>query len=202
MDFLGVGPAELLLILIIALIAVGPERLPEIARTITRTLNNLRAMSQALTAEWQDELKAVNDIKAGAQELRQSLTEPFKAVQADLQQSVAEPLKAAQADLQQGVAEPLKQAQEAQTEIRRAFSQPFSQPQTPPPTPAESAAPAAPPAAAQPMPGEPPAAEAAKPAPPLMLPLDPPPASDGSVAQPQPVGTSDGSSNHNGQAND
>ncbi len=188
MDFLGVGPAELLLILVIALIAVGPERLPEIARTIARTMNNLRAMSQALTAEWQDELKAVNDIKAGAQELRQSLTEPFKAVQADLQQSVAEPLK---------------QAQEAQANLQRTFSQPFSPPPVPSPTPGT----------AQPSPAEPPpAAEAAKPAagaapfeqpltPPLMLPIDPP-APDNSTTQPQPVETSLTSGNHNGQAND
>jgi len=186
MEFLGVGPAELLLILVIALIVVGPERLPEISRTIAKTLNNLRAMSQTLTAEWQQELTAVNDIKAGAQELQQSLTEPFKAVQADLQQSVTEPLK------------------EAQTDVRRAFSQPLASPPS-------TAASAAPPAAAAPSPTEPlstrtvePAGTALseQPAPPLMLPLDPPPASDNSAAQPQPVETPDTSNNHSGQAND
>ena len=188
MEFLGIGPAELLLILVIALIVVGPERLPEISRTIAKTLNNLRAMSQNLTAEWQQELTAVNDIKAGAQELQQSLAEPFKAAQADLQQSVTEPLK------------------EAQTDVRRAFSQPLASPPS-------TAAGAAPPAAAQPAPTEPPSAEAAKPAdgaalfgqqitPPLMLPLDPPPASDNSAAQPQPVEIPDTSNNHSGQAND
>ena len=182
MEFLGVGPAELLLILVIALIVVGPERLPEIARTIARTLNNLRAMSQNLTAEWQQELTAVNDIKAGAQELQQSLAEPFKAAQADLQQSVTEPLKEAQAD------------------VRRAFSQPLA---PPPSTTAE--APAPPPST------EPPATAAAEPpstalfdqlTPPLMLPLDPPPASNNSVAQMQPVETPDTSDNHSGQAID
>jgi sec-independent protein translocase protein TatB len=187
MEILGIGPAELLLILVIALIVVGPERLPEISRTIAKTLNNLRAMSQGLTAEWQQELKAVNDIKAGAQELQQSLAEPFKAAQADLQQSVSEPLK------------------EAQTDVRRAFSQPLTLPPS-------TAANAAPPAAAQPSPTESPSAEAVKPAsaaqfeesitPPLMLPLDPPPAPGDSAAQPQPVETADTSDNHSGQAND
>ena len=184
MEFLGVGPAELLLILVIALIAVGPERLPEIARTIAKTLNNLRAMSQHLTAEWQQELTAVNDIKAGAQELQQSLTEPFKAAQADLQQSLTEPLK------------------EAQSDVRRAFSQPLA----PPPSTAADA-PAPPPST------EPPATAAAEPAnaavleqiiptpPPLMLPLDPP-ASDNSSGQPQPAEAPDNSNNHTGQAND
>jgi len=186
MEFLGVGPAELLLILVIALIVVGPERLPEISRTIAKTLNNLRAMSQNLTAEWQQELTAVNDLKAGAQELRQSLAEPFKAAQADLQQSVTEPLK------------------EAQTDVRRAFSQPLASPPS-------AAADPAPPAAARPSPTEPPSTGTAEPAsaalfeqstPPLMLPLDPPPASDNSATQPQPVETPDTSNNHSGQAND
>jgi sec-independent protein translocase protein TatB len=187
MEFLGVGPAELLLILVIALIVVGPERLPEISRSIAKTLNSLRAMSQNLTAEWQQELTAVNDIKAGAQELQQSLAEPFKAAQADLQQSVTEPLK------------------EAQTDVRRAFSQPL----TPPPS---TAAGAAPPAAPEPSPTEPSSTGTGKPtsaalseqpiAPPLMLPLDPPPASDNPAAQPQPVETPDTSNNHSGQAND
>ncbi len=193
MEFLGIGPAELLLILVIALIVVGPERLPEISRTIAKTLANLRAMSQNLTAEWQQELTAVNDIKAGAQELQQSLTEPFKAAQTDLQQTLTEPLK---------------EAQEAQSDIRRAFSQPLA----PPPNPAAGAAPPAAPAP-QPSPTEPPAAEAVKPAggtlfeqpiaPPLMLPLDPLPASGNSAAQPQqPPETPDTSNNHSGQTND
>ncbi len=186
MEFLGVGPAELLLILVIALIVVGPERLPEISRSIAKTLNNLRAMSQSLTAEWQQELTAVNEIKAGAQELQQSLAEPFKAAQADLQQTLTEPLK------------------EAQTDVQRAFSQPL----TPPPS---AAADPAPPAAAEPSPTEPPSTGTAGPAsaalfehstPPLMLPLDPPPASENSTTQPQPVETPDISGNHSGQAND
>jgi sec-independent protein translocase protein TatB len=186
MELLGVGPAELLLILVIALIAVGPERLPEIARSIAKTLNNLRAMSQALTSEWQQELTAVNDIKAGAQELQQSLAEPFKAAQVDLQQTLTEPLRKAQAD------------------VGRAFSQPLA---SPPSTAAE----AAPPAAAGPSPIEPPSTGTVEPTspalfeqptPPLMLPLEDPPASDNSAAQPQPVETPDSSGNHTGQAND
>jgi sec-independent protein translocase protein TatB len=187
MEFLGVGPAELLLILVIALIVVGPERLPEISRTIARTLNNLRAMSQNLTAEWQQELTAVNEIKAGARELQQSLAEPFKAAQVDLQQNLTEPLK------------------KAQTDVGRAFSQPLASPPSTAPD-------AAPPAAAGPSPTEPPSTGTGEPAsaalleqltPPLMLPLDPPPASDNSAAQPQPVETPDTSSNnHTGQAND
>ena len=42
MEFLGVGPAELVFILIIALIVVGPERLPVLARQAGKFLVTVR----------------------------------------------------------------------------------------------------------------------------------------------------------------
>jgi len=36
MDFFGIGPWEILLIIIVALIVVGPGKIPEIARTSPR----------------------------------------------------------------------------------------------------------------------------------------------------------------------
>jgi Tat protein translocase TatB subunit len=39
---LNIGPQELLLILIVALVVVGPQRLPELGRTIGRTLREFR----------------------------------------------------------------------------------------------------------------------------------------------------------------
>ena len=100
MEFLGIGPLEFLVIIVIALIVVGPERLPEIARSIGKTLRDLRAMSEGLTAEWQQELSVVSDIQAGEKELQQALIEPFKEAQADLQRTFTVPLQEAQTDLQ------------------------------------------------------------------------------------------------------
>ena len=91
MDFLGIGPLELIVVLVIALIVVGPERLPEIARTIGKTMRDLRAMSQGLMDEWQREINSVAEIDAG-KDLQKTLTQPFKEVQADLQQAVRAPL--------------------------------------------------------------------------------------------------------------
>jgi Tat protein translocase TatB subunit len=39
---LNIGPQELLLILIVALVVVGPQRLPELGRTIGKVLRELR----------------------------------------------------------------------------------------------------------------------------------------------------------------
>jgi len=93
MDFLGIGPLELIVILIIALIVVGPERLPQVAQSLSRTLRNLRDMSQEFSAELQRELTVVPPTEAtGYKELRQSLSKPLKEVQADLQRALTPPL--------------------------------------------------------------------------------------------------------------
>jgi len=58
MSFFNIGIPELILIFIIALIVVGPRRLPEIARSLGKIMNDLRKMSQEFTAEMTRELEA------------------------------------------------------------------------------------------------------------------------------------------------
>lgn len=58
MNFFNIGTAELILIFIIALIVVGPRRLPEIGREIGRILSDLRKMSQEFTTDLTRELEA------------------------------------------------------------------------------------------------------------------------------------------------
>src|SRR2546421_4061473 len=47
----NVGPTELIVILIIALIVFGPKRLPEIGRTVGKSLREFRRASQDLKDE-------------------------------------------------------------------------------------------------------------------------------------------------------
>ncbi|MEJ2560619.1 MAG: twin-arginine translocase TatA/TatE family subunit, partial [Anaerolineae bacterium] len=68
------------------------ERLPEIARSIGKTLRDLRAMSQGFSAEWEKELNRVSQIEAGDKELRKVVTEPLKEAQSDLQRALTGPL--------------------------------------------------------------------------------------------------------------
>ena len=51
MDFFGIGAGEIILILIVALIVWGPKRLPEIARTLGRTVRALRKATYDLTSQ-------------------------------------------------------------------------------------------------------------------------------------------------------
>lgn len=92
MNILGVGPLELLLILAIALIVVGPERLPEIARAIGKTWRQINNMSRLVTAQWQEELSAAIEQESGKGGLSQTLADPLKEAKADLERVLTAPL--------------------------------------------------------------------------------------------------------------
>jgi sec-independent protein translocase protein TatA len=51
MDFFGIGLGEILLILALALIIWGPKRLPEIARTLGKTMRTLRKATNDFTSQ-------------------------------------------------------------------------------------------------------------------------------------------------------
>jgi Tat protein translocase TatB subunit len=48
----GIGPEELVLLLIIALIVLGPERMPKVARDLGRVVGDLRRTSDQLREEF------------------------------------------------------------------------------------------------------------------------------------------------------
>jgi len=56
------------LVLIIALIFLGPERLPEIARNVGKTIRQFRNALQGMTSEFGEELASVQDVTRDIQE--------------------------------------------------------------------------------------------------------------------------------------
>ena len=90
MNILGVGPAELILIFIIALIVFGPGRLPELARTLGKAMRELRRMSLEVTAEFAKELR---DVEAISREMKET-TETVKQA-ADIRSTLVESLEPA-----------------------------------------------------------------------------------------------------------
>ena len=87
MDFLNVGPWELVVVLIIAILVAGPQRMVEIARSLGRVSRQLRSLSTEFTAALQSEIRAVE------QEVKQSAPE-LADVRHDLQEALAEPTEA------------------------------------------------------------------------------------------------------------
>ena len=57
MELFGVGAGELLLIMVLALVVIGPERLPEVAAQVGRTVADLRRQASQLSYEFQKSLE-------------------------------------------------------------------------------------------------------------------------------------------------
>jgi sec-independent protein translocase protein TatB len=58
----GIGPLELILIAVIALIVLGPERLPGVMREGARYIREIRKLGSELTSQFSDELKVLDEI--------------------------------------------------------------------------------------------------------------------------------------------
>ena len=102
MNFLGVGPAELIVILVVALVVVGPERLPRLAADIARTIRELRKYTSSITAEFTDVIKDFEketegerghwkEIGEGLTSATRSVTDALRAARADAEPSTPTP---------------------------------------------------------------------------------------------------------------
>src|SRR5690606_24678861 len=73
MNFFGMGPMEILVIMVIALMIFGPGKLPEIAQGIGKDIREFRAATSDLTGEFQ---RTLNEVTSGVtpvvDEVRQS----------------------------------------------------------------------------------------------------------------------------------
>lgn len=76
---LNIGPQELLLILVVALVVVGPQRLPELARSIGKGLRSLRAAQDEVRRTVNDVLEppvireAKRDVRGAGEAVREAL---------------------------------------------------------------------------------------------------------------------------------
>lgn len=51
---MNIGPAEILVVLVVALVVLGPSRLPDAARSIGKAMAEFRRMSSGIQAEVRD----------------------------------------------------------------------------------------------------------------------------------------------------
>jgi sec-independent protein translocase protein TatB len=98
MDFYGVGLPEIILILVLTLIVVGPERLPELAAQLARLVRQTRRYAGQVSSQIKYELGDVSQdyeaLRRELQQLRQELTQQAKPLQEELDAAKAD-LKAA-----------------------------------------------------------------------------------------------------------
>ncbi|MEO8538191.1 MAG: Sec-independent protein translocase protein TatB [bacterium] len=61
MEFLGIGYQELLLVLVLLLVVVGPERLPTMAYQIGRAVRQMQGYARAVRDEFKDEIDYLDE---------------------------------------------------------------------------------------------------------------------------------------------
>jgi len=94
MNFLGIGLPEIVLILIIAVIVVGPQRLPEVAVQLARAIRQLRGYATGATAPIRAELdelmKEYEEVRKELQEFRQAVGKDVASITEDVNQILRE----------------------------------------------------------------------------------------------------------------
>jgi sec-independent protein translocase protein TatA len=79
--FGSIGPAELILIFVIALLVFGPKKLPEIGRQVGKALREFKKTSDEIKGRIEEEIQASElkdirkDIQSGVDDLRSSVTQ-------------------------------------------------------------------------------------------------------------------------------
>lgn len=93
MELLGVGAAEALVVLVITLIVVGPNRFPEIARQVGRYYRVARRYATEVTA---DVRGAMNELESEVEQQHQEL----KTVQDEIAESISSSIEETREELQ------------------------------------------------------------------------------------------------------
>jgi sec-independent protein translocase protein TatA len=92
MEFLGIGLPELLVILLITLIVVGPQRLPEMAAQIARAMREFRRYTSSLSREVTDALgdleKEYNAVREEWKDVGEAVRQDVKAMEAEVSGAV------------------------------------------------------------------------------------------------------------------
>lgn len=88
MDFIGIGLPELLVILVIALIVVGPNKLPEMAAQLARLFRAARRYGNQVTKDFNEALHELeeeyDEMKGEWKEVGKGLDESVKEISDEL----------------------------------------------------------------------------------------------------------------------
>lgn len=79
MDFLGIGPFEIALVVLIAFIVLGPDRIPEVMRQLGKWVRQLRELTNNVTRDYGSDIQQLTgEITA--------LQEEFRSIQREITQ--------------------------------------------------------------------------------------------------------------------
>ncbi len=92
MNFLGIGPLEIMLVLVIGVIVLGPERIPEVAVQLARAVRYLRGYATDATADLRAEFseltKEYEEVRKELQAFRQSVGKDISSITAEVDRTL------------------------------------------------------------------------------------------------------------------
>ncbi len=136
MEFLGIGYQELLLVLVLLLVVVGPERLPSMAYQIGRAVRQMQRYARAVRSEFSEEFDYLEEqyrtVKGEIDTTRSGLREQQSRFESEMRDST------------KGLNEPLIPPESPSAALRARLSSPGAGAADTPATPAPPPAPAAP----------------------------------------------------------
>jgi sec-independent protein translocase protein TatB len=84
MNFFGIGPLEAALVVVVAVIVLGPERIPEVAVQIAKAVKFLRGYATSATSQMRAELdeltREYEEVRRELQEFRQTVGKDVKSM--------------------------------------------------------------------------------------------------------------------------
>ena len=96
MNVLGMGPMEILLIVVLALIVFGPAKLPEIMGQVGKAINDFRRATTDLSNEFNRTIQAeLKETRSVVEETRSAVTEAHTSVTSALGSSLPAPTRTA-----------------------------------------------------------------------------------------------------------
>ncbi|MFQ6019446.1 MAG: twin-arginine translocase TatA/TatE family subunit [Dehalococcoidia bacterium] len=98
MNLFGIGPWEVLLVLLVALLILGPQRLPEVAVQLARSIRWLRRFSGQVSGQLRQEfdelVREYEELKSEVKELRQQVDRDVDSASKEVADTVEETAKA------------------------------------------------------------------------------------------------------------
>ena len=94
MNIFGIGIFEILLVLLIAFLVVGPKHLPEVAVQLARTIRGLRRYASQMTGQFRREFddlsREYEELKAEVRDLRQHVDRDVDAATKEADETLKE----------------------------------------------------------------------------------------------------------------
>ena len=123
MNFLNVGPWELMVLLIIAILLLGPKRMVELARIIGHATSQMRQLSNEFLGTIQAELRATeHETHQTLENIAKGEPEPVASIRAELEATEHETRQTLE-DIAKGKPEPVASIRAALEDTERETRQ-------------------------------------------------------------------------------